>query len=380
MTGALEGTKVLDLSRLLPGPYCSMILADHGADVLRVEAPRFAAVVPFPLHTLHRNKRHMSLNLKTDEGRQIFYKLARGADVVLEGFRPGVAARLGVDYETLRGLNPHLVYCSISGYGQTGPRRDMVGHDVNYLAYGGLLGLMGPPDAPPLIPGTQVADLLGGFNAAVGVLLALLARGRTGEGQFVDVGMADGVAAALPVPASFYWLTGCPPAPADWLLAHHYPFYSTYETADGRYIALGALESHFWRALCDHLGRPEYSTLQYDEGRREEMMTFLRQAFKEKTRDEWLAELRNVEMCVAPVLDLSEVFDDEQIQAREMITTVMHPTLGEMPMLGVPIKLSDTPGRVRTPPAGFGEHTREVLRGLGYLDAEIERFEKEGIV
>jgi crotonobetainyl-CoA:carnitine CoA-transferase CaiB-like acyl-CoA transferase len=380
MTGALEGTKVLDLSRLLPGPYCSMILADHGADVLRVEAPHFAAVVPFPLHTLHRNKRHMSLNLKTDEGRQIFYQLARGADVVLEGFRPGVAARLGVDYETLRGLNPHLVYCSISGYGQTGPRREMVGHDVNYLAYGGLLGLMGPPGAPPLIPGTQVADLLGGLNAAVGILLALLARGRTGEGQFVDVGMADGVAAALPVPASFYWLTGRPPAPADWLLAHHYPFYNTYETADGQYIALGALESHFWQALCDHLGRPEYAALQYDEGRREEMMTFLRQTFKRKTRDEWLVELRDLEICVAPVLELSEVFGDEQTQAREMITTVMHPTLGEMPVLGVPIKLSDTPGKVRTPPAEFGEHTREVLRGLGYSDAEIERFEKEGVV
>ena len=164
MTQALEGIKVLDLSRLLPGPYCSMILADHGADVLRIEAPHFAGD-PFPLHTLHRNKRHMSLNLKTDAGREIFYRLAQGADVVLEGFQPGVAARLGADYETLRRINPRLVYCSISGYGQTGPRRDIAGHDVNYLAYSGALSLMRASGAPPLIPGMQIADVLAAINA-----------------------------------------------------------------------------------------------------------------------------------------------------------------------------------------------------------------------
>ena len=379
MIGALEGIKVLDLSRLLPGPYCSMILADHGADVLRVEARRFAAD-PLPLHTLHRNKRHMSLNLKTGEGREIFYKLAREADVVLEGFRPGVAARLGVDYGTLRQINPRLVYCSITGYGQTGPRRDVVGHDVNYLAYGGLLGLMGPSGVPPLIPGTQIADLAGGLNAAIGILLALLARERTGEGQYVDISMTDGVLAMLPVPATIYWLAGQPPASADWLLAHRYAFYNTYETADGGYVALGVLESHFWRALCDYVGKPEYAALQHDEERREEIIAFLRETFKRKTRDEWLAELRDLEICFAPVLGLDEVFADEQTQAREMVTTVMHPTQGEMPMLGVPIKLSDTPGGVRTPPGEFGEHRREVLRELGYSDTEIGRLEANGVV
>jgi crotonobetainyl-CoA:carnitine CoA-transferase CaiB-like acyl-CoA transferase len=379
MTGALEGIKVLDLSRLLPGPYCSMILADHGADVLRIEARRFAGD-PLPLHTLYRNKRHMSLNLKTDTGREIFQKLARGADVVLEGFRPGVAARLGVDYETLHALNPRLVYCSISGYGQTGPRRDMVGHDVNYLAYSGLLGLMGPPNVPPLIPGTQVADVLGGFNAVVGILLALLARGHTGEGQFVDIGMADGVMAVLPVPASFFWLTGQPPAPADWLLAHHYAFYNTYKTADGQYIALGALESHFWQTLCETLGKPEYAGLQYDEERREEIIAFLRETFGKKTRDEWLAELHDLDICIAPVLDLPEAFADEQTQARQMVTRITHPTHGEMPMLGVPVKLSSTPGAVRTPPAEFGEHTWEVLQELGYSDTEIEQMKARGVV
>lgn len=379
MTSALAGTRVLDLSRLLPGPYCSMILADHGADVLRIEARRFASD-PFPLHTLHRNKRHMNLNLKTDEGREIFYKLAREADVVLEGFRPGVAARLGMDYETLREFNPRLVYCSISGYGQTGPRRDVAGHDVNYLAYGGVLGLMGPPGTSPLIPGVQVADVFAGLNAAIGILLALLARERTGEGQYVDVAATDSVVAALPIPATFYWLTGQPPTSADWLLAHHYPWYNIYETADGRHLAVGAIESHFWRALCEHLGAPEYAALQYDEERREEITAFLREIFGKKTRDEWLAELRGLEVCVAPVLGLPEVLADEQVRAREMIITVTHPTLGEIPLLGVPVKLSDTPGAVRTPPAEFGAHTREVLRELGYSAEEIEQLETEGVV
>ncbi len=379
MTGALEGTKILDLSRLLPGPYCSMMLADHGADVLRIEGRRFADD-PLPMHTLHRNKRHMSLNLKTDEGREIFYRLARQADVVLEGFRPGVAARLGVDYETLREINPRLIYCSISGYGQTGPRCDAVGHDVNYMAYGGLLGLMGPPNAPPLIPGTQIADILAGLNAAAGILLALLARRRTDRGQFVDVAAMDSVLASLPIPASLYWLTGQPPAPGDWLLAHHYPWYNTYQTADGQYIAVGAVEAHFWRALCDHLGAPHYAALQYDEERRREIIAFLQETFRQKTRDEWLAELRDLEVCVAPVLDLPQALADEQAQAREMLGAVTHPTLGEVPLLGLPIKLSETPGAVRRPPPQFGEHTDEILQELGYSNQEIKSLKAKKVV
>lgn len=379
MTQALEGIKVLDLSRLLPGPYCSMILADHGADVLRIEAPHFAGD-PFPLHTLHRNKRHMSLNLKTDAGREIFYRLAQEADVVLEGFQPGVATRLGADYETLRRINPRLVYCSISGYGQTGPRRDIAGHDVNYMAYSGALSLMRASGAPPLIPGVQMADVLAAINAAVGILLALLARERTGKGQWVDIAATDSAMAAMPVATSFYWLTGQPPTPSDWLLAHHYAWYNTYETATGQHLAVGAIEPHFWQALCQHLGAPEYAALQYNEESQEEIISFLRQTFRQKTRDEWLAELRDLEVCIAPVLELTEALTDEQTQAREMVITVTHPTQGEMLMLGLPIKLSSTPGAVRTPAAEFGAHTREVLQELGYSKVEIERLEAEGAV
>ena len=196
----------------------------------------------------------------------------------------------------------------------------------------------------------------------------------------MDIALTDGVVAALPVPATLYWLTGQPPAPADWLLVHHYAWYNTYETADGKHIAVGALESHFWQALCEHLGAPEYGALQYDEGRREEIIAFLRETFRQKTRNEWMAELRDLEVCVAPVLELPEVLADDQVRARGMITMLMHPTQGEIPLLGVPIKLSGTPGAVRTPPAGFGEHTREELRGVGYSDAEIERLEEKGVV
>ncbi|MFZ5916379.1 MAG: CaiB/BaiF CoA transferase family protein [Chloroflexota bacterium] len=379
MSGALDGIQVLDLARLLPGPYCSMILADHGAQVLHIEAPHLAHD-PFPVPTLHRNKRHMSLNLKTDLGREVFYRLAAQADVVLEGFRPGITARLGVDDEALRRLNPRLVYCSISGYGQTGPRRDQPGHDVNYMAYGGALSLMGPPGKPPLIPGLQMADILAGLNAAVGILLALLARQSSGAGQYIDVAMTDSILAALTLPATLYWLTGQPPAPADWLLAHHYPFYDTYETADGKYLAVGAIERSFWQVLCQHLGKPEYGPLQYDESRRPEMTAFLQRTFKQKTRDEWLIDLGQLAACVAPVLELPEALRDEQALERQMLVTVTHPTQGEMPLLGVPIKLGGTPGEVRSPPPEFGQHTRQVLHGLGYSDEQIEQMKTEGVI
>jgi crotonobetainyl-CoA:carnitine CoA-transferase CaiB-like acyl-CoA transferase len=242
--GALDGITVIDLSRLLPGPYCSMILADHGARVIAIENKRFMADDLF-FNTINRNKEHMSLNLKTADGRQIFSKLIEKADVLLEGFRPGVVDRLGADYESVRKVNPSIIYCSITGYGQDGPFRDRVGHDVNYLSFSGVLNLIGEPDRPPSIPGIpdrppsipgiQIADVAaGGMNAAIGILLALFAREKTGRGQYIDISMTDGMVGFLPVALYFQQLTGKDPRRADMMLSHRYACYNTYETADGR--------------------------------------------------------------------------------------------------------------------------------------------------
>ena len=216
--GALTGVNVLDLSRLLPGPYCSMILADHGARVIAVEDKRFLADGLF-FNLINRNKEHMSLNLKTEKGKEIFFRLIQNTDVLLEGFRPGVVDRLGVGYETVREVNPKIIYCSITGYGQDGPFRDRVGHDANYLSYAGVLDLIGEKDRPPSIPGVQIADIAGGgMNAAIGILLALFAREKTGKGQYIDISMTDGMVGLLPAALFFRQLTGQEPARADGFL------------------------------------------------------------------------------------------------------------------------------------------------------------------
>ncbi|MCK5486914.1 MAG: CoA transferase, partial [Desulfobacterales bacterium] len=278
--GALSGITVIDLSRLLPGPYCSMILADHGARVIAIESKQFIADGLF-FNTINRNKEHMSLNLKTEEGKQIFFQLVEKADVVLEGFRPGVVNRLGVDYERVHKVNPKIIYCSITGYGQHGPFRERVGHDVNYLSYAGVLNLIGEPDRPPSIPGIQIADIAGGgMNAAIGILLALFAREKTGKGQYIDISMTDGMVAFLPIALYFQQLTAKDPKRADALLSHRYACYNTYETADGRFLSIGAVEYRFWKGLCDHLGVSEYAALQYDDSRRKEILDFMRSTFK----------------------------------------------------------------------------------------------------
>ena len=260
--GALAGIKVLDLSRLLPGPYCSMILADHGARVISVEGKRFMADGLF-LPEVNRNKEHMSLDLKAKEGKEIFFRLVKDVDVLLEGFRPGVVHRLGIDYDTVRKANSKIVYCSITGYGQTGPYHKRVGHDVNYLGYAGVLDLIGEADRPPSIPGIQIADIAGGgMSAATGILLALFTRERTGEGQYIDISMTDSMAGFLTIPLNIKNLKGQSPGRADSFLSHRYACYNTYETAHGKYISIGAVENRFCKRLCEHKNIPEYAPLQ----------------------------------------------------------------------------------------------------------------------
>ncbi len=380
MSGALEGIKVIDLSRMLPGPYCSMILADHGARVIAIEDRRFMAD-DLLISPVNRNKDHMTLNLKTGEGKEIFLRLTRDADVVIEGFRPGVTKRLGIDYEALRKTNPKIIYCSITGYGQDGPYRDMAGHDVNYLSFSGVLDLIGEKDGPPCIPGIQIADLVGGgMNAAIGILLALVARARTGEGQYIDISMTDGMVGLLPMPLHLLQKHGQVPSRSDTMLSHRYACYNVYETAEGRHISIGAVENRFWMNLCELLGVPEYGPLQYDEDRREEILDFLRKTLKKKTLDEWIAALGDRDVCWGKVQNLTEALNDKLFAARGMVTELQDRSGASREVLGIPIKLSDTPGSIRTAPVEFGESTRKILEELGYTEGEIEHLFEKGAV
>lgn len=376
--GALSGINVLDLSRLLPGPYCSMILADHGAEVIAVEDKRFKADGLF-FNVVNRNKRHMCLNLKSDRGLEIFFRLAQKADVIIEGFRPGVVERLGVDYARVKKHNPGIVYCSITGYGQTGPMSARAGHDVNYLANSGVLDLIGPSDKAPTIPGVPIADIAGGaMNAAMGILMALVERGTTGKGQYIDISMTDGMVGLLTLPLYFSGVTGQMPVRSDAIFSHRYACYNTYATADDRYLVIGAVENRFWKLLCNCLKVPEFADLQYDDDRRNEIIDALSAIFKRHTIDHWDHEFKDIDVCYAKVKTFAEVNVDPLFKEREMVLDLDEKKGTRT--FGIPIKLSRTPGSVRTPPDDFGAKGREILCELGYTLDEIDAFEAEDII
>ena len=392
---ALEGIRILDLSRLAPGPFCTMLLGDLGADVLLVEAPaQFVTQRPDrtppneeaaqrrrAYNALGRNKRSIVLNLREQAGREVFYRLCQDADVVIEGFRPGVVARLEADYETVSKINPRIVYCSLSGYGQTGPYRDIVGHDINYISIGGALGLIGRPGQKPAIPQNVLADFAGGgLMAAFAITSALLARDRTGRGQFVDLAMSDGVLYLLASAASGVLAGGEAPRPGEGALAGESPHYDVYETADGRWISLGSLEPHFWEALCDVVGRDDFKPLEYDSDRYPEIREHFAKTFRQKTRDQWFEELKTIDMCVAPVYALDEALADPHNLAREMVVEVESPEIGTARQIGIGPKLSETPGEVRTVAPAPGAHTDEVLASIGYDGEKIDALREQGVV
>ncbi|MGI9535687.1 MAG: CaiB/BaiF CoA transferase family protein [Desulfocapsaceae bacterium] len=379
MIGSLQGIKVLDLSRLLPGPYCSMLLADHGAEVISIEDRRFESDDLF-FTSLYRNKKHLSLNLKSEEGKTIFFRLAERCDVIIEGFRPGVAARLGVDFDTIHERFPAVVYCSISGYGQTGPWVDKAGHDVNYLSASGILDLMGSADGPPSIPGIQIGDIGGSMNAVIGILLALLARNKSGKGQYVDISMTDSLLSFLSLPHYFYSKSGKLPKRSDELLSHRYGCYNTYETADGSAIAVGALEHRFWKQLCSALGVEEYIDQQFDEQKREEIVAALRKIFRSRSGREWEQHLHDIDVCCTRVLDFDEVLDHPLFKEREMIVELDQSDGAKRKSLGISVKLNGTPGSIRSTPAHFGQHNAEILSGLGYSEAEIEDLKSRKVI
>ena len=378
--GALAGITVLDLSRLLPGPYCSMVLADHGARVIAIEDKRFAAEAGGSA-AVYRNKTHMTLNLKSDQGRQIFFHLVKSADVVLEGFRPGVTKRLGVDYDAVSAVNPQIIYCSITGYGQEGPYAGIPGHDVNYLSIAGVLDLIGEKDRPPSIPGFQIADIAGGgMNGVIGILLALYARHSSGKGQYIDISMTDGSLSLLSLAVYLKEMTGLPLNRGDSFLSHRYACYNTYETSDHRYLSIGAVENRFWQQLCNFFEVPEYGPLQYDEQRREEIKGFMRDQFKSKTLAEWEKMLEGLEICWAPIRTPDEALTSDLFKAREMVTDLTYPDGKTRKALGVPVKMSQTPGCIKSPPPNFGQDTAAVLKEFGYTDQQIDEFRQQGVL
>lgn len=372
--GALSGITVLDLSRLLPGPFCSMVLADHGARVISIEDKRFIDEGAF-LVGVRRNKEHITLNLKSDAGREIFFRLLKEADVVMEGFRPGVVKKLGIDYETVKTLNPGIIYCSITGYGQTGTMKDRAGHDVNFLGVSGVLDLIGEKENPPAIPGVQIADIFGGaMNAVTGILLALHARTRTGKGQYIDISMTDGCVQLLSLALDFQYLTGEAAVRSDSMLSHRYAFYNTYETKDKKYLTLGALEPRFWKTFCEHMGVPEYASLQFDDSRRVEITSCLRDIFKTRTLASWEAEFADLDICWGPVRTLDEVMDDSDFKKRGIVAEINGSNGEKTGTIGIPVLLSGTPGSLRTPPVPFGSSTDKILKEIGYSEYEIKAF------
>ncbi len=379
VSGALKGITVIDLSRLLPGPYASMVLADHGARVINIEDPRYRAE-GLMVTTISRNKEHVALDLKHPRGRRIFFELVAQADIVLEGFRPGVVNRLGVDYETVRAAKPDIIYCALTGYGQSGPYRGRAGHDVNYLACAGILDLMGYRNLPPAIPGIQLADMVGGLNAAVGILLALLARDRTGEGQYIDVSLTDSTLAMMPVVLLMRQLLGQTPQRGDAMLAHRYGCYNTYETLDGRYLAVGCVEARFWENLCRFLDAPDLVPLQYDEARREEVIGRLRRTFQTRTLADWESDMEGHDICCEAVRTFDEAVRSPLFQARGMLPPMSGNDDWNQMHIGIPVKMSTTPGGIQTPPVAFGESTTAVLAGLGYTEAAINALRAEGVI
>jgi crotonobetainyl-CoA:carnitine CoA-transferase CaiB-like acyl-CoA transferase len=323
----------------------------------------------------------MILNLRDEAARDIFCKLAESADVVLEGFRPGVVKRLGVDYDTLHAKNPRLVYCSLSGFGQTGPYSNLVGHDINYISVGGALGMIGWPDQPPAIPLNIIADFAGGgLHAAYGILAALHARDRTGEGQYVDIAMSDGVMYLLSQTISGLISTGRAPGRGDFVLNGSVPAYNVYECKDGGWISIGSLEPHFWANLCKVMEREDFLPHQFSGEKRDEIFAAFRERFKTRARDEWFEILKQTDICAAPVYALEEALEDPHNRARNMVIEVDHPEHGKIKQVGIGTKLSQTPGAVRSAGPAPGEHTEDVLSGLGYDAAAISSLREKGVV
>ena len=384
----LKGFRLLDLSRLLPGAYCSLLLADLGMEVLKVEDTeegdylrkigRIGKRENAFFLSLNRNKKSMTLNLKTQEGKEIFYRLIKTHDIVLEGFRPGVMDRLGVGFEELRKRNPRVILCSLSGYGQDGPYRERSGHDINYIGLAGILDLTGKRNGSPAVPGVQIADLGGGgMTSAIAILAAIIHRERTGQGQLLDISMLDGVISWLSIHAAKYFVDQDLPKKGEMLLNGGYACYQVYSTKDGRYMSLGALEPKFWKNFCEAVGRSDLVYSQFTQGEEQlRVIENLRDLFEKKTQREWVDFFKDLDACCEPVSNFEEVFRHPQVLHRRMVKEITDPVEGKIRQIGNPIKSSLPSSDADTPPPLQGEHTTEVLTAAGYSEEEIRHFKE----
>jgi crotonobetainyl-CoA:carnitine CoA-transferase CaiB-like acyl-CoA transferase len=375
----LEGIRVLDLTRLLPGPYCSLLLADYGADVIKVEDPKSGDYARWyepkvnddqsaMFISLNRNKRSITLDLKDENDKEAFISLIKTADVLIESFRPGVMERLGLGFEELKVHNPKLIYCAITGYGQSGPYAKEAGHDINFLSYTGLLHLQGAPNEKPLIPSVQIGDIGGGaLMAAVGILLAIIDAKKTNRGQFVDISMLDGALSWMHTILPNYWTSGEIPNRGELTLNGGKACYEIYRTKDNRYITVGALEYKFWKNFCKVIGKEELiDQLDAPLEKQRLMKQEVQAAIYQKTVTEWLELFDGIDACVSPVLTPEELADHPQIKHRQMIEEITHPEVGVIKQIGNPIKLSNSTVRTRRHAPGLGEHTKEILKEQGF--------------
>ncbi|TAL59147.1 MAG: CoA transferase [Bacteroidetes bacterium] len=381
----LRTIKILDLTRLLPGPMCTLHLADMGADVTKIEEPvtgDYARSIP-PMQranssfflAVNRNKRSVTLDLTKPEGKKIFLKLSETADVIIESFRPGVVSKLGIDYDTVKNINSKIIYCSITGYGQTGPYRDKAGHDINYCSYTGVIKQVKNGEKPS-IPNFQIADIAGGsLNAAMAILAALVYQKTTGKGQYMDISMMDGVLAH-----SATALVNLSYPDAD-MLTGGLPCYTIYETADSGFIALGALEFKFWKLFCETIKRNELISSHLVFGKdAEKIYEKVAEIFRANTLAYWIELFKEVDCCISPVLSFKESLKNEQVVARNMVFNHEHPSEGNVLQFGLPAKSSEYQFSIQRSAPLLGEQTEEILSAAGYSSEEIENFRTKKII